>query len=98
MKKLIFCLLLVGCKKTVLIDAIASGAKLTKADAGYYVGTWWSEKSVDSLVIGISFVKSDSVYYTSNMPQFDSELTHVVGFKPKDDNLILDGKVWRIEH
>ena len=98
MKKLILILLLTGCKKVELIDAIKDGAKLTKADAGYYVGTWWSEQSVDSLVINVDCIVYDSVYYRTNMSKYDKHLTHSVNFKPKDDNLFLDGKVWRIEH
>ena len=97
MKKIILCLLLVGCKKVTLIDAIAAGAKLTKADAGY-IGTWWSEQSKDSLVVTFDCVVKDSIYYNSNMPQLNKGLTHCVDFKPKDDNLFLDGKVWRIQH
>lgn len=90
-------LFLTSCHKVELIDAIAAGAKLTKADAGY-VGTWWSEQSKDSLVISTAIIKKDSVYYVSNMPQFDKGLTHSIDFKPKDDNLELGGMVWRIEH
>ena len=97
MKKLILILLLTGCKKVELIDAIKDGAKLTKADAGY-VGTWWSEESIDSLVVTFDYVVKDSIYYNSNIPKLDKGLTHSVNFKPKDDNLELDGKVWRMEH
>jgi len=97
MKRLLILLLLSSCKKIELIDAIKDGAKLTKADAGY-VGTWWSEQNKDSLVINLSMIKKDSVYYISNMPWFDKSLTHVVGFKQKDDNLELGGMVWRLEH
>lgn len=100
MKKLFLIPILFGCKKPqpVLIDAIKDGAKLTKADAGYYVGTWWSEQSKDSLVINLDCIKNDSVYYISSFPEYAVLLTHSVNFKPKDDNLFLDGKIWRLEH
>jgi hypothetical protein len=92
--------LLTSCHKVELIDAIKDGAKLTKADAGIsiYQGVWWSEKSKDSLVIQSIGIKRDSVYYISNMSAFDKRLTHVVGYKQKDDNLELGGMVWRLEH
>jgi hypothetical protein len=99
MKKLLIIFLIIsGCKKEPLIDAIKDGAKLTKADAGIYVGIWWSEDCQDSLVINCSMVKNDSVYYESNMPQFNNDLTHVNGYKQPDDNLVLGGIVWRYEH
>lgn len=105
MKKLILIsILLMGCKKIELKDAVSEGAKLTKADAGksVYSGVWWSESMRDSLVIEVKCIKFDSVFYTSNMGWFDSQLTHRIGFEPKDDNLILKNGLqeykFRIQH
>lgn len=104
MKKTLILIILMGCKKIDLKDAVSDGAKLTKADAGksVYSGTWWSESLSDSLVINVKHVKFDSVFYTSNMWWFDWQLTHKLGFEPKDDNLILKNGSreykFRLEH
>ena len=102
MKKLLIILVLfASCKKSKLIDAVGDGAKLTKADAGKpiktYEGVWWSESFKDSLVIKVKSI-TDSARYKTNMPIFDSKITHHINYEPTDDNLRIDGYSFRLQH
>lgn len=96
---IIIAAILFACQKQAppIINAVGAGAKLTKADA-VYQGIWWAEQVPDSLVITVAFIKFDSIYYQSNMPRYNAKLTHVIGFKNNDDNLVLEGRLWRLQH
>ena len=108
MKKLILiCLITFGCKKQQpLIDAIAEGAKLTKADAGKQVndwgGVWWliGNQFTDSLVIEFKTIKFDTTYYESNSQLFNPVLKHKNPYIWKDDFLVLtvNGRQYTFRH
>ena len=61
-------------------------------------GIWWSIDFKDSLVIKLDRQIKDTVCYTGNIQALKPYLKHICPYVWTDDNLIINGHEFRLQH